>query len=213
MFKNRMEAGKLLVPQLKAYSKDPDAIVLGLPRGGVVTAFAIAEELQLPLDVVCLRKIGAPFNPELAIGAVGATGEPFLNEPLIAMLGVSQDYIDEVVARERKVAQQRATLYKKNASCADLENKTVILVDDGLATGATMHAAINLVKALGAGKIVVAVPVSPPDTLRDIESEVDEVVCLHAPEFFQAVGQFYQNFNQTEDEEVIELLQQKTKGT
>lgn len=217
IFENRLQAGELLVPRLKKYENNPDAIVLGLPRGGVVTAFAVARGLHLPLDVICLRKLGAPFNPELAIGAVGPTGETFLNESLINYLGISEDYIEDVKQRECGVAKMRLNLYRKGKGALDLENKTVILIDDGLATGATMHAAIATVKAEGAGRIVVAVPVAPPDTIEEMRNEVDEVICLHAPLFFQAVGQFYQDFAQTEDSEVIDLLQKamsekRTKG-
>jgi putative phosphoribosyl transferase len=206
IFKNREEAGKQLVSLLKHYENDPQAVVLGMPRGGVVTAYEVARGLQLPLDVVCPRKIGAPFNPELAIGAITETGEGIFDERLITHLNVSQDYINRTVANEKAQAQKRLTLYRKNLPKISLEGKTAILVDDGLATGSTMRAAIRSVRAEGADKITVAVPVSPPDTFRLIQEEVDEAICLSTPTFFQAVGQFYEDFSQVEDEEVIDLL-------
>lgn len=209
IFRNRFQAGKLLVPKLAEYKNHPNAVVLGLARGGVVTAAAIAKGLQLPLDVLCPRKIGAPFNPELAIGAISDQGEPLLNEDLVYRLGVSQKYIDDVIKQEKLTAQKRLQTYRKNRPAIPLEGKIVILADDGLATGATMRASIKGVKAQGADRVVVAVPVSPPDTLEEIKNEADEVVCLDAPTYFAAVGQFYEDFSQTEDDEVVEYLQQK----
>lgn len=211
LFNNRFQAGQLLAPYLKKYKGDPNTVVLGLARGGVVTAAAVAEELQLPLDVLCPRKIGAPFNPELAIGAISDQGEPLLNEDLVYRLGVSEKYIQDTIQQERKTAQMRLQKFRKNRQSIPIEGKTVIIVDDGLATGATMRASIKGLKAQNAERIVVAVPVSPPDTLEEIKSEVDEVVCLDAPEYFAAVGQFYEDFSQTEDEEVVEFLQQYGK--
>lgn len=208
IFKNRFHAGKLLIPLLKKYQDDPDTVVLGLARGGVVTAAAVAQGLHLPLDVLCPRKIGAPFNPELAIGAISDQGEPLLNEDLVYRLGVSDKYIQETIQQERKTAQIRLQKFRKNRKSIPVEGKTVIVVDDGLATGATMRASIKGLKAQDAGRIVVAVPVSPPDTLEEIKSEVDEVVCLDTPEYFAAVGQFYEDFGQTEDDEVVEYLHQ-----
>lgn len=206
MYKDRHEAGVLLAESLHEYLKAPNTIVLGLPRGGVVTAAAISEVLELPLDVLCIRKVGAPFNQELALGAVGSAGEPYLNSTLIKQLDVSPSYIEETIQKERAQAQARVKLYCKNHSPLDLENKTVILVDDGLATGATMKAALAVVQAMGVEKVVVAVPVSSPETLQEIEQLADQVICLEAPFFFQAVGQFYDDFSQTEDDEVIRLL-------
>lgn len=208
IFKNRFQAGKLLVPYLAKYNNHADAVVLGLARGGVVTAAAVAQGLHLPLDVLCPRKIGAPFNPELAIGAVSDQGEALLNEDLIFRLGVSQQHIDETIEQERKTAQMRLKKFRQNRKSIPLDGKIVILVDDGLATGATMRAAIKGVQSQDVERVVVAIPVSPPDTLEEIKQEVDEVVCLDTPEYFAAVGQFYEDFSQTEDDEVMTFLEQ-----
>lgn len=205
-FKDRHDAGKQLVSLLTKYKKNQNAIVLGLPRGGVVTAYEIAQGLELPLDVICPRKVGAPQNPELAIGAVTETGEGYFNEDLIIRLNVSESYLSRAIEEEKKRAQFRLALYRKGRAPLNLEDKIVIIVDDGLATGATMKAAIQSVQKMGAQSVVVAVPVSPPETLKDIEAMVDEVACVDTPIFFQAVGQFYEEFGQTEDEEVIKLL-------
>lgn len=206
IFKNRSDAGQRLAKELSRYRNAPQAIVLGLPRGGVVTAYEIARALGLPLDVTCPRKIGAPFNPELAIGAITETGKTFFNDDVIGQLGVTRDYIAQAMEKEKIRAEERSLLFRKGKAPLNVKGMTVILVDDGLATGATMKAAIQSVKEGGASKTVVAIPVAPPDTLREIASMVDEVVCLSAPVFFSAVGQFYEDFSQTEDYEVIELL-------
>ncbi len=205
-YKNRFDAGQKLVPLLKKYKKLPNAIVLGLPRGGVVTAAAVAKGLELPLDVTCPRKLGAPFNPELAIGAVTESGEGVFNTGLIEQLGIPEGYLQKEIDAETKQAKRRVMLYRQGRPPLDLEGKTVIIVDDGLATGATMKAAIKSVQNAGADQIIVAVPVAPQDTVDEIKTEVEEVVCPYTPPFFQAVGQFYENFDQTEDEDVIALL-------
>lgn len=207
MFRNRAEAGQKLAQPLSKYKSHPDTIVIGLPRGGVVTAYEVAKALSLPLDVTCPRKIGAPFQPELAIGAITETGEGIFDESLIQRFNISQDYIHRTVAQEKSIAKRRLEMYRKNRSKIPLEGKIAILVDDGLATGATMKAAIKSIRAEGADKIVVAVPVSPGDTLEEIKELADEVIALDTPFFFQAVGQFYEDFSQTEDDEVIALLQ------
>ncbi len=206
MLADRQSAGKLLVRFLEKYRDNKQAIVLGLPRGGVVVAFEIAYALHLPLDVICPRKVGAPFNPELAIGAVTETGQGIFNHRLIKALGVSEKFLLEAIEKEKQQAQRRLSIFRKNRPPRELKDKIVILVDDGLATGATMKAAIQSVRVEGAKKIVVAVPVAPEDTLKEIQLETDEVVCLDTPPFFEAIGQFYQDFSQTEDEEVLELL-------
>lgn len=211
-FKNRHDAGIKLANALLKYQKTEDTVVIGLPRGGVVTAFEIAASLGLPLDVVCPRKIGAPCNPELAIGAVTETGAGFFNDGLISQLSVSQEYLKAEIAKERKESAHRTSLFRKNRPPLHLENKTVILVDDGLATGATMKAAIQWVKNQKPSHLIVAVPVAPQDSLLEIENLADVVVCLYVPSLFYAVGQFYENFNQTSDEEVIKLLDQASKA-
>ncbi len=208
IFKNRMDGGEMLAKLLTAYQDGKDVIILGLPRGGVVTAYAIAKKLHLPLDITCPRKLRAPYNPELAIGAVTETGSAIFNTSLIAQIGVSESYLKEEVERQTHSAKQRLALFRKNLPPRMLAGKVVIIVDDGLATGATMKAAIESVKQERAAKIVVAVPVSPIDTIHEIKQMADDVVCLATPAYFQAVGQFYQDFEQTEDEEVLALLQQ-----
>lgn len=211
IFRDRKEGGEKLVPKLAKYKEDPNTIVIGLPRGGVVTAFEVAKGLHLPLDVVCPRKIGAPFNPELAIGAITETGEGIFHQDLIGHLGISRKYIEQEIEKEKLVAQRRLTLFRKNRSKVSLKGKNVIIVDDGLATGATMQAAIKSIRSEGAKKIIVAIPVAPPDTYEKIKEEVDEIVALDTPLYFAAVGQFYEDFTGTEDEEVVQLLQLATQ--
>lgn len=208
IFKDRHDAGQKLVPLLQKYKNDPNAIVIGLPRGGVVNAAEVAKGLNLPLEVTCPRKIGAPYQPELAIGAITETGDGTFNEELILRLNVPETYIQRQIEIEKNTAQRRVQLYHKNRPKIPVEGKTVILVDDGLATGATMKAAIQSIRSLGASRIVVAVPVSPPDTFEEIKEMVDEAVVLDTPYYFQAVGEFYEDFSQTEDDEVISLLAQ-----
>jgi putative phosphoribosyl transferase len=208
IFENRKHAGKLLGEALKKYEHDPNVIVIGLPRGGVVVAYEVARILGVPLDIVSPRKIGAPFNPELALGAITETGGGVFDEQLIAYLGVSKDQITKTIEQEKVTAQKRLKLYRKNKPPRNLMGKIVIIVDDGLATGSTMKAAIQSIKAENADRIIVAIPVSPIDTLKEIKNLVDEVVCLSSPSLFHAVGQFYREFDQTSDEEVIALLNQ-----
>ncbi len=195
LYEDRRDAGRQLVPLLQQY-KDSDAIILGLPRGGVVVADEVAKELSLPLDVTCPRKIGAPGNPEFAIGAVTETGEAILNTD------VHQEMIDAKVEE----AKERLTLYRKGRPKLDLAGKVVIIIDDGLATGSTMRAAIKSVSGQHPAKVVMAVPVSPPETYARLEALVDEAICPLIPTNFHAVGQFYELFDQTSDEEVITIL-------
>lgn len=206
IFKDRAEAGKKLVEKLKKYKGDKSAIVIGLPRGGVVTAFEVARSLNIKLDIIVTRKIGAPMQPELAVGALTQNGEPILDRDLIATLSVSDNDLKPIIQAERQEAKRRLELYRGNKEPLDLNGMVAILVDDGVATGATMRAAIQTAHTLGAKKIVVAVPVSPKDALKKIRNEADEVVCLATPDVFFGVGRFYQEFAQTEDEQVISLL-------
>src|SRR5665647_3307816 len=197
-FGDRVDAGKRLASALKNFS-GKKGIVLAIPRGGVVVGFEIAKALNLPLDVIIPRKIGAPDNPELAIGAVAEDGTEILDSNLIKYLGVSREYIKEEIERRLK-------LYRQDTSYPDLKGLDVIVVDDGIATGSTMKAALASVKNRGAASITVAVPVGPPSTIEELEKMADRVVCLYTPEFFQAIGEFYKDFSQTSDEEVIGLL-------
>ncbi len=205
-FKDRSDAGRQLAKKLEKYREAPATLLLALPRGGVVVAYEVATELHLPLDIICPRKIGAPFSPELAIGAITETGEGIFSKELVAETGASQEYIQGEIEREKMIAAERLRVYRKNRPKRVLAGKQVILIDDGIATGATLRAAIKTASVEKAKKIIVAVPVAPPDTLRKIAKEVDEVQCLFTPAAFFAVGQFYENFDQTSDDEVISLL-------
>ncbi len=211
LFENRSQAGKLLAEKLKKYKNDRNVIVLGLPRGGVVLAFEVASTLSIPLDITCPRKIGAPSNPEFAIGAVTESGEAALDERTIVALGISPDYLHKQIEKETKESKRRLELYRQGRQKIPLQGKVVILVDDGLATGATMKAAIQSVRAEDVEKVVVAVPVSPTETFAEIEERAEEVICLATPSDFYAVGQFYEDFSATEDEEVIRLLSLKSQ--
>jgi putative phosphoribosyl transferase len=207
LFKDRTDAGKKLADELLEYENIPDGLVIGLPRGGVVLAVEVAKRLKLPLDVVCPRKIGAPFNPEYAIGAITETGEGIFNEEAISYLDISEEHVKETVEREKQQAKRRLELFRKGRPPRDFQDKVVIIVDDGIATGSTMKAAIKSIQSEGAQKIVCAVPVSPPDTHSEISSMVDHMVCLHTPRSFQAVGQFFEDFRPTEDEDVADIMQ------
>ncbi len=205
LFKNRVEAGKALSQALQKYKNAKETIVLGLPRGGVVVAAEVAKELHLPLDVIVPRKLGAPDNPELAIGAIAADGI-VLDQGIIALLGVPPSYIDACIAKEKKEAERRLQLFRKNKPPQEFKGKTCIVVDDGIATGSTMKATIQALKKMHAAKIIVAIPVGPPDTIENLKKEVDEIICLHTPSSFMAVGQFYDQFPQLADDEVLKIL-------
>ena len=203
-FSDRIEAGKKLALALKDFKGN--GIVLAIPRGGVVVGYVIAEKLGLTLDVIIPRKIGAPNNPELAIGAVAEDGTTILDNNLISYLGVSPKYIKEETERQKKEIHRRLELYRQDARYPDVKGLDVIIVDDGIATGSTMKAALASVKNRGAASVTVAIPVGPPQTIEELEKLADRVVALYTPGFFQAIGQFYSDFSQTEDEEVNKLL-------
>jgi len=205
-FIDRRDAGRKLVPLLEKYKDKKDVIIIGLPRGGVVNAYEVAKELNLPLDIIVVRKIGAPMQPEFAVGAISQEGDVLLDHNIMNMVGVKEKDLQTIVEDEKQEAKRRLALYRGDRAPLDLINKTVILVDDGLATGATMRAAILSARRMGAQKIIVAIPVSPKDTLKKIEQEADEVVCLYTPDVFWGVGGFYDVFYQTEDNKVIDLL-------
>lgn len=206
IFNDRIHAAELLTIALKKYAHSTDTLIIGIPRGGVVLAAIIANKLSLPLDITCPRKIGAPYNPEFAIGAITETGEGYFNEDLIQHLSISKSYLQETINKEKAVAAHRLASFRKGLGERKVEGKTIILVDDGLATGSTMKAAIISMRSEGAKKIVVAVPVSPRDTLNELERIADEVVCLETPPNFMAVGQFYHEFGEVFDEDVIKIL-------
>jgi erythromycin esterase-like protein/predicted phosphoribosyltransferase len=206
LFRDRPEAGRLLAAKLTTYVNRPDVIVLGLPRGGVPVAYEVARALGAPLDVFIVRKLGVPGYEELAMGAVATGGVRVLNDQLINRLSIPNHLIDAVAARERQELARRERLYRGGRPPPDVRGRTVILVDDGLATGATMHAAIAALRQLWPARIVVAVPTASPQICEEMKAEVDDVICAITPEPFQAVGRWYQDFSQTTDEEVHELL-------
>ena len=203
-FKNRSEAGHALAQRLGGY--DSDALLLALPRGGVPVAVEVARALNAELDVFVVRKLGAPGQPELALGAVASGGVRVLNDALVSRLGVSEADLEKVAARERQEVQRREQLYRGERAALKLEGRTVILVDDGLATGASMRAAVTALHQKELAKLVVAVPVAAPDTCAALEKEVDEVVCVATPTPFYGVGRWYTNFRQVTDDEVRDLL-------
>jgi len=205
-FPNRAEAGRRLAEKLEQYAGRDDVIVLGLPRGGVPVAYQVAQRLGVPLDVFIVRKLGVPGFEELAAGAIASGGVRVLNEDVLRALPNADEIIESVTAKETAELERREKSYRDDRPAPELRDRVVILVDDGLATGATMHAAVKALRQRDVAKIVVAVPVGPPDTCREFEDEADETICATAPEFFQAVGQYYEDFSQTSDEEVRDLL-------
>jgi predicted phosphoribosyltransferase len=205
-FRDRREAGQLLAKKLASLRGRKDVIVLGVPRGGVVVASEIAKALGAPLDVYIAHKIGAPYNPELAIGAVAEDGEPFLDEFVAGQLGVSEHYLAEETARQRTEIQRRLAQFRGDRPPPSLAGQTVILADDGVATGATTLAALRALRQQTPAQLILAVPVGPPETMDRLRQEVDQVVCLATPEPFWAVGRFYLVFDQTSDQEVKALL-------
>lgn len=205
MFQNRVSAGRQLARALEKF-RGEDLIVLAIPRGGVVVAAEVAEALGAPLDLIIPRKIPAPGNEELAIGAVAGEGQVIINSGLVASLGVSDKYINEWVGKEIDEIQRRRHSYIGDEKAPDVGNKTILIVDDGLATGYTALAAVEAVRALGGKKVVLAVPVAPPDTVARLDKVVDELICLMEPAEFYAVGQFYSDFSQVTDREVVSRL-------
>jgi putative phosphoribosyl transferase len=204
-FCDRIDAGKRLAEALADF-KGKNAVVLAIPRGGVVLGYEIAVALILPLDVIVPRKLGAPDNPELAIGAIAEDGSTVLDENLTRYLGVSQEYIQEESERQKQEIKRRLKEYRQGMAGLELKGKDVIIVDDGIATGSTMKAALASVKNSGAKTVTIAVPVGPPQTIQELKLLADHVLCLYMPDYFQAIGQFYDDFSQTEDQEVIRLL-------
>ncbi|MCW3998860.1 MAG: phosphoribosyltransferase [Candidatus Bathyarchaeota archaeon] len=203
-FSDRVDAGKRLAAALEGFSRG--GVVLAIPRGGVVVGYEIAKALGLPLDIIIPHKLGAPDNPELAIGAIAEDGTAIIDDDLVTYMGVTEEYIAEESERQKQEIRRRLELYRQTRAEPNLTGRDVIVVDDGIATGSTMKAALASVKNRGAASVTVAVPVGPPSTIQELKQLADRVVCLYTPEYFQAIGQFYRDFNQTSDEEVIGLL-------
>lgn len=212
MFINRREAGIQLVKRLEKYRGKKDILVLALPRGGVVTAFEIAKSLGAPIDVLIVRKIGFPGQPELAVGAVSETGTVALNQSIVSMYGVSEDYIQKETLRQKDEISRRVKLYRKGKTLSGLSGKTIILVDDGVATGATVKAAIMTLKKEKIAGLILALPVGPRDTADELKEMVDEFICIETPEAFYAVGAHYADFTQVSDEEVVDMLERSAAG-
>jgi putative phosphoribosyl transferase len=205
-FRNRQHAGQALAKRLAHYHDRSDVVVLGLPRGGVPVAFEVAEELQAFLDVFVVRKLGVPWHRELAMGAIASGGVLVLNDDVVTALHITQDVIDQAVLSEQRELERRERLYRDDRPFPSIADRIVILVDDGLATGSSMRAAVRALREHQPRRIVIGVPVAAADTCEAFRREVDEVICAVTPEPFHAVGLWYQDFDQTTDEEVRELL-------
>jgi predicted phosphoribosyltransferase len=211
LFRDRIDAGRTLAESLRQY-RGQNVLVLGIPRGGVPLAAEVAEAIEGELDVIVARKLGAPGSRELAIGAVTSNGGRYLNERLIEEIGVSEDYLERITAAEMDEAHRRETTFREDRPAPKIEGRTVIVVDDGLATGATMRAAVRSVLQSAPTKLIVAVPVGSRESCEVLKEEADEVVCLHQPETFWAIGGFYENFEPTEDDEVRRILSEFRVG-
>jgi putative phosphoribosyl transferase len=206
IFKDRADAGRQLAARLTRYAYRADVLVLALPRGGVPVAYEVAKELRAPLDIFLVRKLGVPGYEELAMGAIATGGVRVINEDVVRYLNIPDEVIDAVAAAQQRELERRERAYRDNRSPPDVKGRTAILIDDGLATGSTMRAAAAALRKQGPARIVVAVPVSSPEACNEVRSEVDEIVCAFTPEPFRGVGLWYENFSQTTDEEVRDLL-------
>lgn len=207
-FSDRRDAGRKLAGALRNYAGRGDVLVLALPRGGVPVGYEVAKALAVDFDILVVRKLGVPYQPELAMGAIASGGALYLNKALIAHIGISRVEVDAVLAAERTELARRERLYRGNRPAPDIEGRILILVDDGVATGASMHAAVTALRTGRPAKIVVAVPVAPSEAGDRFEDDADEFVSLFTPSDFRAVGQYYDVFDQTSDEEVHALLAQ-----
>ena len=211
LFKNRREAGEKLAAQLEAY-KGRKPLILAVPRGGVTVAEPVWENIGGELDLIITRKIGAPYQPELAIGAVSGDGFVMLNNNIVSRLNVTEDYINTAAEKEQNEIRRRLKIYRGNRSMPLIDNRLVVIIDDGVATGYTLLAALRSLQEKNPAKLVLAIPVGPPDTLTMLENEVDELLCLEAPVHFSAVGQFYRQFDQVSDSEVKKKKKKAWKG-
>jgi putative phosphoribosyl transferase len=208
IFRNRIEAGRLLAEKMSSYANQPSVLVLGLPRGGVPVAFEVAKALRVPLDVFVVRKLGTPGRPELAMGAIATGGVRVLNQEVVGALRISAEKIDAVTADETRELERRELAYRGSYSVPEVRGKTVILIDDGIATGSTVRAAVCALKAQHPARLIIAVPVAADSAYRELRPEVDEIVALMTPEKFYGVGEWYQDFSQTSDTQVTDLLRQ-----
>jgi putative phosphoribosyl transferase len=209
-FQDRAQAGRLLAEKVKGYSDRPDAVVLGLPRGGVPVAFEVARRLNARLDVFLVRKLGVPGHEELAMGAIASGGVCFLNESLIHTLRISRQAVNEVLACEQRELERREHAFRVGRP-VELRGRVILLVDDGLATGASMRAAVMAARTRQPARVIVAAPVAAGETFKEFQSIADEIVCVQTPEDFEGVGQWYYDFSQTSDEEVRALLEEGAK--
>jgi putative phosphoribosyl transferase len=207
IFRDRVEAGQLLATKLGMYAGKPDVLVLGLPRGGVPVAFEVSGALDSPLEIFLVRKLGVPGHEELAMGAIASGGVRVLNRDVIEMLHISSEVIEETTKRELQELGRRGEIYRGNSRPPEIRGRTAILVDDGLATGSTMSAAVYALRQQGPARTVVGVPLASAETCHEFRSEVDEIVCAVTPEPFYGVGMWYEDFSQTTDEEIQELLE------
>jgi putative phosphoribosyl transferase len=206
VFKNREEAGRLLVAKLSQYRHDPRGLILALPRGGVAVGYQLSLALHIPLDVFITRKIGAPGNPEYGIGAVAETGSRYVNQEAVSSFGLSQDELERLIHAQEKEIARRRNLYRQGRSLPPLTGRTVFLVDDGIATGSTFLASILAIRSSQPHRLVGAIPVGPPSTIHAVRSQVDELAVLMTPDPFDAVGHFFTDFKQVEDRDVAEYL-------
>jgi putative phosphoribosyl transferase len=206
MFRNREEAGRILADKLTRYRNDPTALILALPRGGVAVGYQLSLALHVPLDVFITRKIGAPGNPEYAIGAVAETGSRYLNQEAVSSFGLSRHELDRLIHVQEKEIARRKDLYRQGRPLPQLTGHTVLLVDDGIATGSTFLASALAIRNLQPRRLVAVIPVGPPSTIREVRSHVDELVILMTPDPFYAVGNFFTDFTQVEDRDVIQYL-------
>lgn len=208
-FRNRRHAGEVLAERLREYADRSDVVVLALPRGGVPVGFEVAHALHVPLDVFVVRKLGVPGHEELAMGAIASGGVRIVNKDIVEALNLPDSAIERAAEEQERELARREALYRGGHPFPDLRNRTVILVDDGLATGSSMRAAVQALRRHDPARIVVAVPTAPADTCEALRAEVDEVICAFTPEPFNAVGQWYKEFPQTRDEEVRDLLNRR----
>jgi predicted phosphoribosyltransferase len=211
-FLDRRDAGKTLASSLRQYAGRSDVVVLALPRGGVPVAFEVAEALEAPLDIFLVRKLGVPQHPELAMGAIATGGTRVLNDDIVRWYGIDDELIEAVARKEQSELERREQAYRQGRPAPDLQNTVVVLVDDGLATGSTMRAAVQAVRQHKPARVIVAVPVGAASSCADFADIADEVICARTPEPFSAVGQWYRNFSQTTDEEVQRLLAEHAAG-